>query len=215
MPAPEPGWYPVEGRWRYFDGKRLTDETPPTHAPVLATPTSLESAASVPSEKGWYVNPDDPWTERWWNGDRWSSSVRTARVAPPPEPPATPSVPTPVAAQRAGHWRFMTWVFLAFNALMAVWLIAGVNAASNSECSPGISISACEAGNDVGTAIGAGIILFFWFIGFVVLGLLWFMTRTRGRPCPVCGHGVKIGVTLCGSCGHDFALAVRTQMASD
>lgn len=100
-------------------------------------------------------------------------------------------------------WRFMTWVFLAFNALMLFWVIAGSMAASNSaDCLPGDDL--CEGANDLGTAIGVGFVMVLWFVGFVILGLLWIMTRSRRRACPVCGHAVKNGIVVCASCGHDF-----------
>jgi hypothetical protein len=47
-----------------------------------------------------------------------------------------------------------------------------------------------------------------WFIGFVVLGLVWLMTRPRHRQCPRCGNDVKKGLTVCGSCSYDFAQAL-------
>jgi hypothetical protein len=43
------------------------------------------------------------------------------------------------------------------------------------------------------------------FMGFVVLSLIWLMSRPKVRTCPICGNDVNKGVTLCGSCGHDFA----------
>ncbi len=41
-------------------------------------------------------------------------------------------------------------------------------------------------------------------IGFFVLGLIWLMTKGKKRDCPVCGHDVKKGQTVCKSCGYDF-----------
>lgn len=44
---------------------------------------------------GWYADPEDPASERWWNGSGWSEQQRpsTAFVAP-----ASPTTPPPVAA---------------------------------------------------------------------------------------------------------------------
>lgn len=71
----------------------------------------------------------------------------------------------------------------------------------------GSAKQACEAGTAAGTAIGVGIIVVFWFFVDAILGMIWFVTRPKGRPCPVGGTLVKEGVTLCPKCGHDFRAA--------
>jgi hypothetical protein len=52
------------------------------------------------------------------------------------------------------HWRTATWALAIFTALMGIW---------------------------AGTAIGGGIAIAFigilWFVGFIVLGLVWLMSR--------------------------------------
>lgn len=52
---------------------------------------------------GWYADPENPASERWWNGSGWSEQKRPASVAPetpgpaPAGPPAAaPIVPPPV-----------------------------------------------------------------------------------------------------------------------
>jgi len=45
-----------------------------------------------------------------------------------------------------------------------------------------------------------------WFFGFIVLSLIWFMTRRKGRTCPHCGEDVKKGRTTCKNCGYDFTI---------
>lgn len=114
---------------------------------------------------------------------------------------------------RRPHWRKMTWAIIIFSVLMAIWLIGGLAGADNSshcaqEAHPYLSQENCTAARDVGTGIGAALIFSLWFIGFVILSLIWFMTRPRGRDCPVCGETVKKGRTRCPSCGYDFAAAV-------
>lgn len=104
------------------------------------------------------------------------------------------------------HWRKMTWVLIIWSALILIWAIAGGSSAGN-ECASKtakLSREACEAG----TGIGVALILFIGFVGFVFFSLIWFMTRPRGRDCPVCGERVKKGKTTCKKCGHDFAAAV-------
>jgi hypothetical protein len=128
-------------------------------------------------------------------------------VVHPTAPQPQPAIPR---RRRAGfgwfpRWRVFTWVILAFNLLMLIWLISGVNASAQ-DCSKlvGDQQSNCEAG-DVGTAIGAGLLIGLWAFGDVILGVLWLVTRSTKRPCPVCGSGVRKGQTQCLKCGHDFA----------
>jgi amino acid transporter len=99
----------------------------------------------------------------------------------------------------------MTWVLIIWSLLILVWAIGG--GASN-ECAKEtthLNQSACEAG----TGIGVAIVLLIGFFGFMFFSLIWFMTRPRGRDCPVCGEKVKKGRTSCPGCGHDFAAATR------
>lgn len=104
-------------------------------------------------------------------------------------------------------WRKMTWVFLIVNALFVFWIIGGVAARPSKDCPPGDEL--CVEASDVGTGIGVAVIIFLWFLVFIVLSLIWFMTRPKGRTCPVCGEHVKKGRTTCQKCGHDFAAAAR------
>ena len=106
------------------------------------------------------------------------------------------------------RWRKMTWVLNIWNVIFLIWIIAGVSDRASESCPAGDDL--CIDASDAGTAIGVGLIIFLWFIGFVVLALVWFMTRRRGRLCPVCGEDVKRGATVCKSCGHDFAAAHAT-----
>ncbi|MFJ3665360.1 hypothetical protein ACIPSE_02780 [Streptomyces sp. NPDC090106] len=69
----------------------------------------------------------------------------------------------------------MTWVVLAFNLLMLLWLIAGINGASGEGDSCVDQL--CEDANDVGTAIGVGVILFVWATGAVILGVVRMVTN--------------------------------------
>ena len=113
-------------------------------------------------------------------------------------------------------WRKMTWVLNVWNVIFLIWIIAGVSDRGSKSCeaSTYLSKSDCIAASDAGTAIGVGLIIFLWFLGFVVLAIIWFMTRRRGRLCPVCGEDVKRGATVCKSCGHDFAAALPSPARS-
>ncbi len=106
------------------------------------------------------------------------------------------------------NWRFMTWVILGFNLLMLAWLIGGLaSTASNCDGLSGAALDACDAGTAIGATIGAGIIVFFWVAGDLILGLLWLVTGRSHRECPACGSRVKRGRTICVRCGHDFSVA--------
>ena len=112
-------------------------------------------------------------------------------------------------------WRKTTWLILIFNVLMLAWLVAGVGgAASSSNCSAitdELERSGCEAGTAIGTGIGAGLVIFLWVAGEIILGILWLVTnRKKTRECPACGRDVKKGLTACPSCSHDFVRAART-----
>lgn len=108
----------------------------------------------------------------------------------------------PIMAIRP-RWRKMTWVILIWCALILAWAIGG---GASADCENEKYTDACEAG----TGIGIAIILFLGFLGFIVLSLIWFMTRPKGRTCPQCGHNVKKGQTRCASCGYSFIQAPRT-----
>jgi zinc-ribbon domain len=104
------------------------------------------------------------------------------------------------------NWRKMTWVLIGFTVLMAIWAIAGTG---QTDCGD-LTDEAEKLGCDAGEGIAVGIIFLLWFLGFVVLSLVWFMTRPKDRrECPACGTHVKRGETTCPSCGHDFRAAAR------
>jgi hypothetical protein len=77
-----------------------------------------------------------------------------------------------------------------------------------------LSVQACQDATNAGAGIGAVLIFFLWFIGFVVLSLVWLITRPKHRTCPVCGEDVKKGRTACKKCGHDFAAAAQQRPAT-
>jgi hypothetical protein len=106
------------------------------------------------------------------------------------------------------NWRKMTWAILVWCVLMAVWIVAALGTDTSSHCAHEAYRSACEAGSDAGKGIGVVALWFVWFFGFIVLSLIWFMTRPKGRECPACGEHVKRGRTACPLCAFDFAAAV-------
>jgi RNA polymerase subunit RPABC4/transcription elongation factor Spt4 len=107
------------------------------------------------------------------------------------------------------HWRKATWAVVIWTILMAVWIAAGASSASNN-CAgkTGSDLSACQAGTAIGGGIAVTFLVLLWFIGFVVLSLIWLMSRPDRRLCPVCGEQVKKGLTVCPKCGYNFAAAL-------
>ena len=66
-------------------------------------------------------------------------------------------------------WRKMTWVLVAWCALILFWAIAG---AGSADCG---GDQACQAG----AGLGVLLILFIGFFGFMFFAVIWFMTRPR------------------------------------
>jgi hypothetical protein len=113
--------------------------------------------------------------------------------------------------------RKTSWAIIIWTLVLALWIVAGI--AGNdcaSETGDGvISDQAAEDACAVGTGIGVAAIFFLWFIGFIVLSIVWLLTKNRNkRDCPVCGRSVKRGVVRCGSCGYDFRQGQRTTMTT-
>ena len=125
----------------------------------------------------------------------------------PSTPQPTGRARQPRSERRLGFlpgWRTFTYVILAFNLLMLIWIIAGAASASGTPNDCGsLDATTCDDASDVGTAIGIGILIALWAFGDIILGVLWLITnRGKKRDCPVCGRGVKRGQVRCGSCGY-------------
>ncbi len=104
--------------------------------------------------------------------------------------------------------RVMSWVLIVWTAIFVVWIGAALADRPSKGCAPGDQV--CQDASDVGTSIGVGLVVTLFFVGFVILSLIWFMTRPKGRVCPSCGTDAKKGVTQCRKCDFDFAAAART-----
>jgi RNA polymerase subunit RPABC4/transcription elongation factor Spt4 len=108
------------------------------------------------------------------------------------------------------RWRKATWALIAWTGLMALWAGSGLANVSNIRATS----DAERAGVAIGTGIGMSIIIGTWFVGFIVLALIWLMSRPQRRTCPVCGTSVERGRTTCGRCGYDFARAAVVALAA-
>jgi hypothetical protein len=112
-------------------------------------------------------------------------------------------------------WRILSYVIIAFNILMLIWVFsaAGTTGTCN-ESDPDLQ-SACETGEAVGTGLAIVLLIFLWAIIDVILGVIFLVTnRSKSRECPACGTDVKKGVMVCHRCGFDFMAAAQGRHAS-
>ncbi|MCA1490481.1 hypothetical protein I6F11_06045 [Ensifer sp. NBAIM29] len=72
--------------------------------------------------------------------------------------------------------KLFKWTFIAFNALMAIWLVAGFNKAT--EGYENLS-GAEQAGAAIGTGIGMTMVLVTWVLGAIILGMFVLFTRPK------------------------------------
>jgi len=94
------------------------------------------------------------------------------------------------------RWRKATWAILIFSALMLIWIIAGVSANSNN-CAgmTGDALTTCQAGTAIGGGIGVTLIVIIWFVGFIVLGLIWLMSRPKDNVLVYGPNGQQVTVS--------------------
>jgi hypothetical protein len=98
--------------------------------------------------------------------------------------------PYPALPAKQTRWRWlrrrkMTWALIVWTTVMAVWVIGGASQAHGvpAACKTDryLSPETCNNASDTGTAIGVGLVFVLWFIGFIVLSLVWFMTRPKNE----------------------------------
>ncbi len=77
--------------------------------------------------------------------------------------------------QRSGFGKIVKWLFIGFNILMLVWLIAGFVATG--DVMDQAASDAEQAGAAIGATIGMGLILAVWAIGDIILGIFVLLTR--------------------------------------
>ena len=75
--------------------------------------------------------------------------------------------------------KIIKWSFIIFNVLMLIWLITGMNAAS--DVYQTAASEAEKAGAAIGTGIGVFMIFVFWAIGDAILGILTLLTRPKAQ----------------------------------
>jgi hypothetical protein len=108
------------------------------------------------------------------------------------------------------RWRKITWAIVLFSAVMLTWVLL---TAPDLECLQHLPGSpdraACDLGADVRSGLGRAAIVLLWLLGIGILGVVWLATKPPRRRCPACGKDVRTGLTVCPTCGHDFAAALE------
>lgn len=78
------------------------------------------------------------------------------------------------------RWRKATWALVIWTVLIVLWIFAGTSAVGeNCTGESGSALEACRAGTAIGAGLGVTFIIIIWFLGFIVLGLIWLMSRPK------------------------------------
>jgi hypothetical protein len=73
--------------------------------------------------------------------------------------------------------KLIKWSFILFNILMLIWLVGGMNAASDVV---NTAMSDAErAGAAIGTGLGAMVVLIIWPVGDIILGMFVLFSRPK------------------------------------
>ncbi|MFE0673574.1 hypothetical protein [Streptomyces sp. NPDC058867] len=83
-------------------------------------------------------------------------------------------------ASRMHRWRLLTWVILAFNLAMLLWLVVALDAAEDSGRSCVGDL--CEEAGDPTSSAGTWLVILVWLAGAVLLGAAWLITHHTERP---------------------------------
>jgi ssDNA-binding Zn-finger/Zn-ribbon topoisomerase 1 len=79
--------------------------------------------------------------------------------------------------KRGFFGKLFKFVFIAFNIIMLLWMFSYFGAVS--DVASNASSGAEQAGTAIGATLGTGMLLFFWCVGDVILGLLVLFTRPK------------------------------------
>jgi hypothetical protein len=80
-------------------------------------------------------------------------------------------------SDRTVFGKLVKWLFVGFNILMIIWLIAGFGGASTSI--QNTVDDAERAGAAIGATIGIGMIIVLWALGDIILGMFVLFTRRK------------------------------------
>ncbi len=77
--------------------------------------------------------------------------------------------------------RVFLWVFLTIQALFIVWIVAAIASSGPSDCN-GLDAQTCQDASNTGTAIGVSLVIVFWAIVDIILGISYGIYRLAKRP---------------------------------
>jgi len=84
--------------------------------------------------------------------------------------------------------RKMTWAILIWTGFFILWAyggLSGVAPCANSD-------SGCQAGTAIGGALAVSFLFFLWIVGFIVLSIVWFMTRPKSNVTVYGPSGITV-----------------------
>lgn len=85
-----------------------------------------------------------------------------------------------MGSQGVHRWRLLTWLILAFNLAMLLWLVVALDAAEGDD--PTCVGEVCPNAEEAGTAIDTWLVIVVWLTGLVLLGAAWLITHHTERP---------------------------------
>lgn len=89
------------------------------------------------------------------------------------------------------RWRKATWALVIWTALIVLWIGTGLGSVGDLPAGS----EAEEAGRAIGAGIGVTFILILWFLGFIVLGLIWLMSRPKDNVVVYGPKGQEVRVS--------------------
>ncbi|MCM1974794.1 MULTISPECIES: hypothetical protein [Streptomyces] len=77
------------------------------------------------------------------------------------------------------RWRLLTWLIIAFNLAMLLWLVVALDAAEDEGES---CVGDLCTGADPSTSMGTWLVVIVWLTGLSLLAVAWFITHHTERP---------------------------------
>lgn len=90
------------------------------------------------------------------------------------------------------RWRKATWALVIWTVLAILWIWAGTSAVGDM---PATGDEAEGAARAVGAGIGITMIILVWFLGFIILGLIWLMSRPKDNVVIYGPEGQQVSVS--------------------
>lgn len=103
---------------------------------------------------------------------------------PSPQPYGEPWPPSQHYQQPRRRRRVFPWIFLAVQALFVIWVIAGIASGHHAAASchdQYLTHAQCASAANAGTAIGVGLVVVFWAVVDVILGVSYGVWRLARR----------------------------------